>query len=144
MQSMAIIIVFSTDMKKVLMCHHQSLHADNFVGGKVDPGETSFDAAYRELREETGITSDDIELRIVRHEVVTESIRGDWDLLVTCGVLKHDVVLYEEKDPLFWADVDDTGLFLNAYGNGDRYTFLKEALIVLNDISTWRSQHTVK
>lgn len=131
MHAMTIIIVFSTDMKKVLMCHHQSLHADNFVGGKVEKDETSFDAAYRELYEETGITSDDIELHVVRHEVVTESIRGEWDLLVTCGVLKHNVVLHEEADPLFWANVDDTKLFLKAYGNGDRYTFLRESLACL-------------
>jgi ADP-ribose pyrophosphatase YjhB (NUDIX family) len=34
----------------------------NFVGGKLEPGESSEAAAYRELFEETGISRSDIEL----------------------------------------------------------------------------------
>ena len=34
----------------------------NFVGGKRDAGESSIDAAYRKLFEETGLTNEKIQL----------------------------------------------------------------------------------
>ena len=60
------IMVYSPDMQKLLMCHRKKdpyQGMDNLVGGKIEPGESGFAAAYRELREETGITKEDITLK---------------------------------------------------------------------------------
>ena len=59
------IVVFNKDKKSVLFCMrkndpYKGLY--NFVGGKVEQGEASDTAAYRELQEETGITRQQIHL----------------------------------------------------------------------------------
>lgn len=133
MQPMVLTIVFAENMLSVLMCEHKKLGANNFIGGKINEGETAMTASYRELYEETGITPEDVELREVRHEITTSPVLGEWDLFVTCGVLKHSVTLREEKNKLFWADVFDHDIFLEAYGNGNCANYLREAYIVLND-----------
>ena len=66
MQGYNLIVVFSPEGDKVLMCRrikepYKGL--SNFVGGKIEPGEDGETAAYRELFEETGITRRDIQLR---------------------------------------------------------------------------------
>ena len=59
------IVVFNPAKDAVLFCKRQKNPYKglfNFVGGKVDPGEESEQAAYRELQEETGITRKQIRL----------------------------------------------------------------------------------
>lgn len=123
-------------MLSVLMCENQKLGANNFISGKIDDGETMLAASYRELYEETGITLDDVELRLVRHEITTSPLLGEWEIYVTCGVLKHPVELREERNKLFWADVYEDDIFLNAYGNGNCANYLQEARLVLADEHT--------
>lgn len=65
MRKLNLIVVFSKNLDNVLFCirakePYKGLY--NFVGGKVEKGETNDDAAYRELFEETGISCDDIKL----------------------------------------------------------------------------------
>ena len=65
MQGYNLIVVFSPDREKMLMCRrikepYKGLI--NFVGGKIEPGESGGHAAYRELLEETGISDRDIKL----------------------------------------------------------------------------------
>ena len=58
-------VVFNKTKEAVLFCKRMSDPYEgclNFVGGKVEPGESSIDAAYRELQEETGITPKQIQL----------------------------------------------------------------------------------
>ena len=60
-----LVIVFNKNKDKVLMCQRRKDPYKgklNFVGGKVQKGESSENAAYRELFEETGISSKDIVL----------------------------------------------------------------------------------
>ena len=59
MRRLNLIVVFSPNLEEILF----SIRAKepykgmyNFVGGKVEDGETNDDGAYRELQEETGIT----------------------------------------------------------------------------------------
>ena len=59
------IVVFNKDKTAVLFCERQKDPYKgrlNFVGGKLDPGEDSETAAYRELQEETGIGRREIRL----------------------------------------------------------------------------------
>ena len=54
-----ILLVFSPDEGQVLMCLRRKPPYRgklNFIGGKIEAGESSETAAYRELWEETGLT----------------------------------------------------------------------------------------
>lgn len=56
MRAVNVIMLFSEDRKKILMCKrrkdpYKGLY--NLVGGKIEPGEAGLAAAYRELYEET-------------------------------------------------------------------------------------------
>lgn len=71
----------------------------NFVGGKVELGESSEDAAYRELQEETGLTRRNI--RLYRLMDIRYYHQG-FTLEIYVGMLEEDVDLKEEKNPLIW------------------------------------------
>ena len=65
MRKLNLIVVFNKELDKVLFCirakePYKGMY--NFVGGKVEEGETNDEVAYRELFEETGISKKDIEL----------------------------------------------------------------------------------
>ena len=54
MQGYNLIVVFSEDSTKMLMCRRLKepyMGLYNFVGGKIEKGEDGIDAAYRELWE---------------------------------------------------------------------------------------------
>ena len=76
----------------------------NFVGGKVEPGEDSEAAAYRELEEETGITRRQIQ--IYRLMDIRYYHQG-FDLELYVGQLEDDVILKEETNPLIWLSLDE-------------------------------------
>ena len=107
MKKLNIIAVFNKKLDKCLFCirakePYKGLY--NFVGGKVEDGETNDDAAYRELFEETGITKSDIELD---HFMDLNYFKYDNNLQVYYGILKHDVDLVEEKNKLEWVDLNE-------------------------------------
>ena len=111
MRKLNLIVVFSDDLDKVLFCirakePYKGLY--NFVGGKVENGETNDDAAYRELFEETGISREDIELD---HFMDLNYFKYENNLQVYYGILKHEVNLIEEKNKLEWVTINDE--FLN-------------------------------
>ena len=75
----------------------------NFVGGKIEKGEDGYKAAYREMQEESGITSDDINLTYL---VGFTYPLDDCYVEVYAGRLEKDVILREEKHPLYWSTLD--------------------------------------
>ena len=96
------IVVFNKNKDASLFClrkndPYKGLY--NFVGGKVEPGESSEDAAYRELEEETGLTRRDI--RLYRLMDIRYYHQG-FILEIYVGMLEEDVDLKEEKNPLVW------------------------------------------
>lgn len=100
------IVVFNKNKDMVLFCRRQKdpyKGLYNFVGGKLEPGETSEEAAYRELQEETGISRSDIrlyrmmDLTYYHRRIVVE---------LYVGILERDVVLQEEVNPLEWLNLD--------------------------------------
>ena len=101
------IVVFNKARDAVLFCKrvkdpYKGLY--NFVGGKVEPGEDSEAAAYRELEEETGITRRQIQIyRLMDIRYYYQ----EFDLELYVGQLEEDVVLREETNPLIWLSLDE-------------------------------------
>ena len=107
MRKLNLIVIFSKKLDKVLFCirakePYKGLY--NFVGGKVEDGETNDNAAYRELFEETGISRNDIELD---HFMDLNYFKSENNLQVYYGILKNDVALVEEKNKLEWVLIND-------------------------------------
>ena len=96
------IVVFNKDKDSVLFCKRKKepyVGLFNFVGGKVEKGEPSEEAAYRELFEETGIGRKQI--RLYRLMDITY-YHQKFILEIYIGKLEEDVTLREEKNPLLW------------------------------------------
>jgi len=104
MKKYNITVVYNKSEQKVLMCERAKDPFKgklNFVGGKVEPGETEEAAAYRELYEETGISREVIQLtRVLDFKYYTL----DMELEVFAGKLHQDVTLHEEINKLLWVD----------------------------------------
>lgn len=101
-----LIVMVSTDGKQVLMCKRaKNPYKDllNFPGGKIEEGETGFEAAYRELFEETGIDKSKTELT---HMLDFDYIMDETRVEVYVGRLMEPVCLKEEVNPLVWLDFD--------------------------------------
>ncbi len=107
MRGYNVIMVFSPDKSKILMCKRandpfKGLY--NLVGGKIEQGEDGYDAAYRELFEETGIKRGDI--RLV-HLMDLSYPLGGYYIEVYAGRLIRETELREEKNPLLWMSAGD-------------------------------------
>ena len=107
MQKFNLIVVFNEDLTKTLFCirakePYKELY--NFVGGKVERNESNDDAAYRELYEETGISTKDIKLD---HFMDLNYFKYENNLQVYYGILKHEVTLVEEKNKLEWVTINE-------------------------------------
>ena len=107
MRKLNLIVVFSNDLEKVLFCirakePYKGLY--NFVGGKVEADETNDEAVYRELYEETGISSKDIELE---HFMDLNYFKYENNIQVYYGILQHEVTLVEEKNKLEWVTINE-------------------------------------
>ena len=104
MQGLNVIWVFSPAADKVLMCKrrkdpYKGLY--NLVGGKMEPGEEGLTAAYRELREETGITG----IELVHVMDFTYYLDGSCRLEVYAGRLAEHVDVHGDENELAWIDV---------------------------------------
>ena len=106
--------VFCRDCKAVLMCkRHKNpyLGLYNLLGGKVDPGEGSLDAAYRELDEESGITPTDLTKKLhhlmdftyYSSEIYPEDVRVE----VYVGKLHSSILVAGDEKELLWMDVNE-------------------------------------
>lgn len=120
MRGYNVIAVFSPDKREMLMCRRaQDPYKGllNMVGGKIESGEDGYEAAYRELFEETGITKEDI--RIVHLMDFTYALCDEY-VEVYAGGLKREVTLREEKNPLLWISADSNFFDMTKYaGEGN-------------------------
>ena len=129
MQGFNVVWVFDPTAAKVLMCkRHKEPYKGlyNLVGGKIEPGEHGFAAAYRELQEETGIA--DIKL----HHLMdfTYFLEGRCRVEVYVGKLPHDVDVRGTERELVWMDVNENFFDLARFageGNiGHIYEIIKQ------------------
>lgn len=106
-QHMNCIVVFNTNKDSVLFCKRKKdpyAGLLNFVGGKVEEGESSENAAYRELYEETGIGRQQIYL----HRLMDITYyHQQFVLEMYVGKLEEDVILREEKNSLLWMSLKE-------------------------------------
>ena len=107
MRKLNLIVVFNEKLEKVLFCirakePYKGLY--NFVGGKVEEGESNEEGAYRELFEETGISRNDIKLD---YFMDINYFKYENNIQVFYGILKHEVNLVEEKNKLEWLEIND-------------------------------------
>lgn len=104
MQGYNCIIVYNEEQDKLLFCKRRKdpyMGLFNLVGGKIEKGEDGFQAAYRELWEETGITMNAIRLH---HMMDFTYYNQDCYVEVYAGILIRDIQLKEEANPLVWLD----------------------------------------
>lgn len=100
------IMVYSPDCRRILMCKRIKepyLGLYNLVGGHIEVGECSEDAAYRELFEETGITREQITLR---HLMDFTYYNQDCYVEVWCGRLLSEVAVFGEENPLCFLELE--------------------------------------
>lgn len=111
MQGYNCIMVYHQDRDKLLFCKRMCdpyKGKYNLVGGKIEPGENGFDAAYRELYEETGIGREQI---VLHHMMDFTYYNQGCYMEVYAGTLRETVRLREEKHPLCWLDIDGEDFF---------------------------------
>lgn len=135
MKKVNVIIVFNPKETEVLMCHrvknpYKGLY--NFVGGKLLANEEDYKGAYRELYEETAITSSDIDLELL---FKTYYPVGNLELQVYFGTLKNEVELVEEVNPLLWMSLEEDFTDLNKFaGDGN----IQHMMLVIKEIKSLR------
>lgn len=132
MKRMNMIVVFDKDLNNVLLCKRTKepyMGMYNLVGGKLE-NNNSLEEAYRELLEETNISSLDIELI---HFMNFTYVKWGKELEVYYGILKGDVKLIEEVNKLEWISIDDNFFDLNKYaGEGNIGHIIEEIKVDLN------------
>lgn len=128
MKKLNVILVYNKDKDKILMCKREKEPFKgkfNLVGGKVENGESELSAAYRELKEETGITKDDISLL---HVMNFQYKFDDMELEFFAGKLNKEVEIIEEVNKLYWIDSKDNFFDADRYaGGGNIGIMLNEA-----------------
>ncbi len=110
MKKLNVILVYNKEENKILMCKREKEPYKgklNLVGGKVENNEKELEAAYRELREETGITNKDINLK---HVMNFQYKMSDIELEVYSGRLNKNLDLVEEVNKLYWIDKNENFL----------------------------------
>ncbi|QFT89225.1 hypothetical protein FIU87_11250 [Bacillus sp. THAF10] len=120
MQGYNVLMVYNKDMDKLLMCERLKnpyKGLSNLVGGKIEDGEKGIDAAYRELHEETNISSEDINLH---HLMDFKYFLQDCYVEVYVGRLKRDVLVSGNENILYWSNLDNNFFDMSLYaGEGN-------------------------
>lgn len=107
MQGYNCIMVYNSEGNKLLFCKRTKdpyMGLYNLIGGKIDKDEDGFSAAYRELKEETGIDSNDIQLH---HMMDFTYYNQNCYVEVYAGRLSKEIELREEDNPLEWLSLNE-------------------------------------
>ena len=120
------IVVFNKDKSEVLFCKRTKEPFKgqyNFVGGKVENDESSINAAYRELEEETGISAKDIKLYRMM-DITYYHLNFVLELYV--GTLQENMELIEEVNPLEWLSIEEN------FADPDRFAGKQNIAHIIN------------
>ena len=133
LRKLNLIVIFDKNMEKALFCiraknPYKGMY--NFVGGQLEEGESNDEAAYRELFEETGIKSDDVELE---HFMDLNYFKYGNNLQVYFGILKNDVKLVEEKNKLEWVTIGEELLDNSKFGGNYNIAHIVKQILVYLD-----------
>ena len=133
MKKYNVIVVFDKDLNKTLMCKRTKEPYKgmfNLVGGKIERENDGLNEAYRELNEETNITSEDISLI---HFMNIEYVVFDKLIEVYYGILNKAVNLIEEVNKLEWVSINDNFFDMNKYaGEGNIGHIIEKIKISMN------------
>lgn len=111
MQGYNCIMIYDKTGEKLLFCKRKKdpyKGKYNLVGGKIEPGEDGFTAAYRELFEETGITGKQVSLK---HMMDFTYYNQNCYVEVYVGRLQEEAALREEAHPLTFLTVSEEDFF---------------------------------
>lgn len=130
MKKLNLIVVFDKKMEKALFCirakePYKGMY--NFVGGKIEEGEENDEAAYRELFEETGISSKYIKLD---HFMDLNYFKYENNIQVYYGILEKNVKLVEEKNKLEWLTINDELLNIKKFAGNYNIAHIIEQIKV--------------
>ena len=130
MRKLNLIVVFNTGLDKALFCirakePYKGLY--NFVGGKIEENETNDEAAYRELFEETGISSKYIKLD---HFMDLNYFKYENNIQVYYGILEKNVKLVEEKNKLEWLTINNELLNIKKFAGNYNIAHIIEQIKV--------------
>jgi len=133
MKKYNVIVVFDCEMKKTLMCKRAKepyLGMYNLVGGKIEKEHDGLNEVYRELREETNISENDINLT---HFMNIEYVAMNKSLEVYFGILNKEVKLIEEVNELEWVPINENFFDMKKYaGEGNIGHIIKEIQLFMN------------
>lgn len=107
MEYQNLVLVFDQGMNRILMCKRSKAPYQgllNLVGGKVEYGEDSLAAAYRELEEETSISGAVITLT---HLMDLTYYLHNRVLEVYVGRMKTDILVSSSENKLIWLPIQD-------------------------------------
>jgi len=120
MQGYNLVVVFTKDLSSVLLCRRKKepyLGLSNFIGGHIEPGEDGYDAAYRELFEETSITREKIRLT---HLMDFHYPLSDCYVEAYFGRLREDTAVSGDENDLYWSSPDRDFFDMNQFaGEGN-------------------------
>lgn len=133
MKKYNLIVVYDEIEENILMCERKKEPYKgklNLVGGKVEIGEDELEAAYRELKEETGITSDDIK---ITHLMNFQYMVQDKEVQVYIGKVNKKVKLVEEVNKLLWIPKESNFYDLERFaGEGNIWHMIHHANNYIN------------
>jgi 8-oxo-dGTP diphosphatase len=133
MKKYNLVLVYDENKEKVLMCKREKEPYKgmlNLVGGKIEKNETDIESAYRELKEETGIGKNDIELKPLMN---FEYLVQNKEIKVFIGRLNKQIELVEEVNKLLWVNIEEDFYKLNEYaGEGNIWHMIHHANNYIN------------